>query len=110
MEIRDAGPTDVEGVTAIYNDAVENTTAIWNDTKIDTGNRLSWLADRQRVGYPVLVAVDDAGTVLGYASFGDWRAWENGAHGTAIAIRLSIPSMSGPTSAGTASERRLCWD
>ena len=80
MEIRDAGPTDVEGVTAIYNDAVENTTAIWNDTKIDTGNRLSWLADRQRVGYPVLVAVDDAGAVLGYASFGDWRAWDGYRH------------------------------
>ena len=80
MKIRDAGPADVDGVTAIYNDAVENTTAIWNDTKIDAANRLAWLADRQRAGYPVLVAVDDAGTVLGYASFGDWRAWDGYRH------------------------------
>jgi L-amino acid N-acyltransferase YncA len=29
MEIRDAGKDDMEGITAIYNDAVEHTTAIW---------------------------------------------------------------------------------
>jgi phosphinothricin acetyltransferase len=80
MDVRDAEPADIEGVTAIYNDAVENTTAIWNETKIDMANRQAWLADRQRAGYPVLVAVDDAGSVLGYASFGDWRAWEGYRH------------------------------
>lgn len=80
MDIRDAGPADMDGVTAIYNDAVEQTTAIWNEAKVDTANRLAWLADRQRVGYPVLVAVDDAGTILGYASFGDWRAWDGYRH------------------------------
>jgi phosphinothricin acetyltransferase len=67
MGIRDAGPADMEGVTAIYNDAVESTTAIWNETKIDTANRLAWLADRQRVGYPVLVAVARSGLPPTYA-------------------------------------------
>ena len=80
MEIRNAGQDDVEGITAIYNDAVEHTTAIWNETKIDAANRLAWLADRQQAGYPVLVAVDGDGSVLGYASFGDWRAWEGYRH------------------------------
>ncbi|MDR3436609.1 N-acetyltransferase family protein [Telmatospirillum sp.] len=80
MRIRDAGTADMEGVTAIYNDAVEHTTAIWNEAKIDTANRLAWLADRQRAGYPVLVAEDDDGGVLGYASFGDWRAWDGYRH------------------------------
>jgi phosphinothricin acetyltransferase len=80
MEIRDAGREDIEGITAIYNDAVEHTTAIWNETTVDTVNRLAWLADRQRAGYPVLVAVDDDGTVFGYASFGDWRAFDGYRH------------------------------
>ncbi len=80
MEIRDAIPADMAGVTAIYNDAVEHTTAIWNDTRIDIANRLAWLADRQRAGYPVLVAVDSGGGILGYASFGDWRAWDGYRH------------------------------
>ncbi|EIZ79612.1 GCN5-related N-acetyltransferase [Novosphingobium sp. Rr 2-17] len=43
MDIRDAGPSDAEAITAIYNDAVVNTTAIWNDTRIDVQNRLGWL-------------------------------------------------------------------
>lgn len=80
MDIRDAGQADIEGITAIYNDAVVHTTAIWNEVTIDTANRSAWLADRRRAGYPVLVAVDGAGGVLGYASFGDWRAWDGYRH------------------------------
>ncbi|WP_422928721.1 GNAT family N-acetyltransferase [Singulisphaera sp. PoT] len=76
MDIRDAGEGDIEGITAIYNDAVEQTTAIWNEASVDLANRSAWLAERRRVGYPVLVAVDGDGGVLGYASFGDWRAWD----------------------------------
>ena len=80
MEIRNAGPDDVEGITAIYNDAVMHTTAIWNDSIVDTANRMTWLADRQKAGYPVLVAVDEHRSVLGYASFGDWRAFDGYRH------------------------------
>lgn len=80
MLIRDANPADIDGITAIYNDAVEHSTAIWNESTVDSANRLAWLADRQRAGYPVLVAVDEAGGVLGYASFGDWRAWDGYRH------------------------------
>ncbi|MDN7806075.1 GNAT family N-acetyltransferase [Burkholderia gladioli] len=76
MEIRDAGPQDIEGITAIYNHAVLQTTAIWNETAVDTANRLAWLADRRKAGYPVLVGIDEAGEVLAYASFGDWRAFD----------------------------------
>lgn len=80
MRIRDAEEHDLEGIMAIYNDAVEHTTAIWNDTKVDLDNRLAWLADRRRSGYPVLVAVGDGGNVLGYASFGDWRPFDGYRH------------------------------
>jgi len=79
MELRDAAPEDMEGVAAIYNDAVLNTTAIWNEHTVDADNRRAWLADRQRAGYPVLVAVVD-GMVAGYASFGDWRAFDGYRH------------------------------
>ncbi|SFD15364.1 GNAT family N-acetyltransferase [Tropicimonas isoalkanivorans] len=76
MQIRDAEDRDLEGITTIYNDAIEQTTAIWNETIIDVENRRAWLADRRTAGYPVLVAVSDDDKVLGYASFGDWRAWD----------------------------------
>ncbi len=80
MRIRDAEAGDVAGILEIYNDAVLHTTAIWNETVVDAADRAAWLADRRRLGYPVLVAVDDDGRVAGYASFGDWRAWDGYRH------------------------------
>lgn len=84
MLIRDAETGDIEGIVAIYNDAVRTTTAIWNESVTDAAGRAAWLADRRAAGYPVLVAVEegpDGGpTVLGYATFGDWRAWDGYRH------------------------------
>lgn len=80
MQIRDAQDGDIPAITAIYNHAVAQTTAIWNDTPVDVANRLAWLAERRRQTYPVLVAVDDQDGVLGYASFGDWRAFDGYRH------------------------------
>ena len=76
MTIQDASPADAPAIAAIYNDAVVNTTAIWNEHQVDAANRRAWLTERQGQGYPVLVAVDALGDVVGYASFGDWRAWD----------------------------------
>ena len=80
MKIRDAGPDDMPAVTVIYNEAVANTTAIWNEVSVDTANRVEWLDARRKSGYPVLVAVDDDAGVVGYASFGDWRAFDGYRH------------------------------
>ncbi|WP_413504426.1 N-acetyltransferase family protein [Serratia grimesii] len=80
MLIRNATITDSAGIAAIYNDAVLNTTAIWNELSVDAANREAWMAERQAAGYPVLVAVNEAGEVMGYASFGDWRAWDGYRH------------------------------
>ncbi|WP_376874353.1 GNAT family N-acetyltransferase [Albirhodobacter sp. R86504] len=73
MELRAANAADAAGITLIYNDAVTNTTAIWNDFTVDAANRIAWMADREAQGFPVLVAME-AGEVLGYASYGTWRA------------------------------------
>lgn len=81
MIVRDATEADLAGILAIYNDAVLTTTAIWNETVADLDNRRAWLADRGSKGYPVLVAVDEpGGEVIGYASFGDWRAFDGYRH------------------------------
>lgn len=75
MNIRDATAGDLPEILAIYNDAVLTTTAIWNESVVDLENRLAWFSERRRLGYPVLVA-EDADKVIGYASFGDFRAWD----------------------------------
>nr|WP_256836127.1 GNAT family N-acetyltransferase [Pseudomonas oleovorans] len=74
--IQDAGEADLPGILAIYNDAVQHTTAIWNETLVDLANRRAWLAEHTAAGFPVLVAHDGAGEVVGYASYGIWRTIE----------------------------------
>ena len=73
--IRDAVEADLVAIRDIYNHAVEHTTAIWNDVLIDVDNRRVWLELRRAKGFPVLVAEVD-GRVAGYASYGDWRAFD----------------------------------
>ncbi len=72
MRITEADAGSIPAITAIYNDAVEHTTAIWNDRTVDEADRAAWVADHERAGFPVLVAVDDD-DVVGYATFGPWR-------------------------------------
>lgn len=74
--LRDAQPGDLPAIRDIYNDAVLNTTSIWNETQVDLANRRAWFDARQAQGYPILVALDTDDTLLGYASFGDWRPFE----------------------------------
>ncbi|KFX71497.1 acetyltransferase [Pseudomonas taeanensis MS-3] len=80
MTIQDATPADLPGILVIYNDAVLNTTAIWNETLVNLANRQAWLAERNAAGFPVLVARNAAGEVLGYASYGTWRSIEGFRH------------------------------
>ena len=79
IELRDATAYDRPGIMDIYNDAVLNTTAIWNDILVDIENRKEWFKLRKDRGFPVIVAVKD-GAVAGYASYGDWRAFDGYRH------------------------------
>jgi phosphinothricin acetyltransferase len=76
MIIRDAVSADLPAIRDIFNDAVLNTTAIWMDGVVDLANREAWFAARAQQGYPILVAVDEADAVVGYASYGDWRPFD----------------------------------
>ncbi|WP_315972598.1 N-acetyltransferase family protein [Rhizobium sp. NRK18] len=77
--IRDAVEADLAAIRDIYNHAVEHTTAIWNEVLVDLDNRKAWFDARLKQGYPVLVA-ERAGRVAGYASYGDWRAFDGYRH------------------------------
>lgn len=77
--IRDATEQDLPAIRDIYNHAVEHTTAIWNEVTVDVDNRRAWMEARRAKNYPVLVAERD-GKVAGYASYGDWRAFDGYRH------------------------------
>ena len=80
MIIRDAAEADLPALRDIFNDAVLNTTAIWMDNVVDLANRQAWFAARVQQGYPILVAENADGEVVGYASFGDWRPFDGFCH------------------------------
>ncbi len=77
--VREAVEGDAGGIALIYNDAVLHTTAIWNDSPVSDADRVVWMRARQDAGFPVLVA-DDGGKVVGYASYGTWRAIDGFRH------------------------------
>ena len=73
MLLRPAERSDLPGILAIYNEVVATSTAIYAYDPSTLEERGEWFESRRRQGYPVLVAADGA-EVLGFASFGDWRA------------------------------------
>lgn len=79
IERRDATLDDLPVIMDIYNDAVLNTTAIWNEVLVDLDNRKDWFEARKARGFPVIVAIRN-GVVAGYASYGDWRAFDGYRH------------------------------
>ncbi|MGA2777580.1 MAG: N-acetyltransferase family protein [Steroidobacteraceae bacterium] len=72
--IRDATENDIQAILEIYNEVIANTTAVYRELPASFADRETWWRERRRQSLPVLVAVD-AGEVVGFASFGDFRAW-----------------------------------
>lgn len=71
--IRDASEADIEAITAIYRDAVENGTASYELEAPDLAEMQRRFAEISRGGYPYIV-VEEGGEILGYAYGGPFRA------------------------------------
>lgn len=84
--IRPAVPSDVEAITEIYNNAVENTVATFDVVPKSVPDRLRWLTER-RSDHPVLVA-EGNGNITGWASLGAWSDKE--AYEGSVEISLYI--------------------
>jgi L-amino acid N-acyltransferase YncA len=74
--IRAAEESDLPQILAIYNEVIRNSTAVYTEEPLTLEDRQAWFAGRRAQGFPILAAVDErGGQVLGFASFGDFRAW-----------------------------------
>ena len=73
VAVRQATADDVEAITAIQNALIATTTVEWTSTPRTVASRAAWLRRQQAAGHPVLVATDDAGDVVGWASYGEFR-------------------------------------
>jgi phosphinothricin acetyltransferase len=72
--IRAAIRDDLPALTAIYNHYVVNTAITFDLQTFTAGERLAWFDEHGTSGpHRLLVATDDLGKVLGYASSSRWR-------------------------------------
>jgi phosphinothricin acetyltransferase len=72
--VRAATLDDLEALTEIYNHYVRNTPITFDVQPFTVDQRRAWFEDHRLTGrYRLLVAVDEAGARLGYATSSRWR-------------------------------------
>lgn len=74
FSIRDAAPSDLAAITAIYRESVLNGTATYELDAPDEAEMASRFKTITGRGYPYVVASDETGTILGYAYASAFRA------------------------------------
>jgi len=62
-------------ILAILNDAIVTSTALYDYQPRPLTSMTGWFKSKEEAKYPVVGAVDDKGTLLGFASYGGFRAW-----------------------------------
>jgi phosphinothricin acetyltransferase len=61
------------GILDIFNEAIANSTALYDYQLRTAADMASWFDGKTRRDYPVICAEDDAGELLGFASYGQFR-------------------------------------
>jgi L-amino acid N-acyltransferase YncA len=74
MHVRPAHHDDLPGILEIYNDAVLNTTATYDYEPRTLEHRTQWFEERRRDNYPVFVAVNEQGLVVGWSALNPFHA------------------------------------
>ena len=64
-----------EEILAILNEAIINSTALYDYTPRTIDSMERWFAAKQHANFPVIGAVDSGGELLGFASYGVFRAY-----------------------------------
>jgi L-amino acid N-acyltransferase YncA len=62
-------------ILEILNEAIVNSTALYEYVPREFESMVEWFKSKERNSFPVIGAVDDSGNLLGFASYGTFRAW-----------------------------------
>ena len=60
-------------IVDIFNEAILHSTALYDYTPRPLESMIPWFRQKAEAGYPVIGIEDDAGTLLGFASYGQFR-------------------------------------
>jgi L-amino acid N-acyltransferase YncA len=69
-----ASRSELAGILAIYNEVIRNSTAVYSEVELSPSGGEAWFDAKVRQGLPLVVARDATG-VVGFATFGEFRAW-----------------------------------
>ncbi|WP_320170506.1 N-acetyltransferase family protein [Maridesulfovibrio sp.] len=64
-----------ESILNIFNEAIINSTALYDYKERDKDSMVGWFETKQAKGYPVIGIENPAGTLIGFGSYGSFRAW-----------------------------------
>ncbi|MBS0347434.1 MAG: N-acetyltransferase [Proteobacteria bacterium] len=64
-----------EAILAIFNEAIATSTALYDYQPRTRDSMTAWFAAKAAGNYPVIGAVDEAGALRGFASYGPFRAF-----------------------------------
>lgn len=64
-----------DAILAIFNEAIANSTALYDYNARTADSMVGWFDAKARGNYPVIGVEDDSGSLLGFASYGPFRAW-----------------------------------
>lgn len=74
FQVRPAEREDLPAILDIYNEAVLNTTASYDYEPRTLEHRIAWFEDHQRLNYPIFVAVDAQGQVVGWSALNPFHS------------------------------------
>ena len=66
-------PRHASAILAIFNEAIANSTALYDYRLRTDADMAAWFEGKARKSYPVICAENDAGELLGFASYGQFR-------------------------------------
>jgi L-amino acid N-acyltransferase len=68
IRVRPAQREDCSGILEIYNDAVLTTTATYDYEPRTLAHRQAWFDDHRTIGFPIFVALDQTGRIVGWSA------------------------------------------
>jgi phosphinothricin acetyltransferase len=75
MKLIRCDPSHADAILAILNDAIVNSTALYDYQPRTPAMMQGWFEAKAKGRFPIIGAVDDSGELMGFASYGTFRAW-----------------------------------
>src|SRR4051794_32463399 len=75
MNIIQCDPSHAEPILAIFNDAILTSTALYDYEARTPEMMTTWFEAKRKGNFPVIGATTETGELMGFASYGTFRAW-----------------------------------